>query len=215
MDEPGPRWTTLTRLTPLLFAVLLFMPWPPPEPPIQKPLPSPTPFWNATIIHEWDLAVAKKCLVYLPLYYRWLPDFPELEWDVVLAVAAEESHCDANADGIELDDGRQAVGLMQVMPWILGSPSPERLAYPAVNMYWGMRTLHWAIINAENEGVEDPLLVGLAFYNCGERAVLNQLADGVTRCGSTGGPVYAERVLRYWVPLIREASVQATRLLDN
>jgi hypothetical protein len=46
---------------------------------------------------------------------------------------------------------------------------------------------------------------GLAYYNCGETRVDAQLEDGIERCGGYGGFTYADRVLGYWLPLMREA----------
>ena len=168
----------------LVAAALLCSAWTPIE---SEPTASPDEVSAA--MGRWITAAktAQRCAAFLPLVNRWLPDFPDLDPALVLAVAAAESSCltdpDPNAAG--------AIGLMQVIPrpWLFPA---ERLTDPALNLYAGM-----FILDAAIRGAGGDLRLALARYNCGEVSV----AAG--RCRPGGGFEYADRVIGSWLPVIR------------
>lgn len=137
--------------------------------------------------------VIHRCLQYRVLIDRWNPDF-NLDPALVMAVMAQESHC---APGAHDPSGVGSVGLMQVIPrsW---TTTAGALEDPATNIYWGMRIL-WLTMNDEKHNPGHSVRLALAAYNCGWQGVE---AD---RCGSTGGLHYAERVLTFWYPRVKNA----------
>jgi len=104
----------------------------------------------------------------------------------VLAVMAQESRGDPY---VEASDMWGSIGLLQVGPrsW---TGTRKQLLNPAYNLYVGMRMLDFS---TQKWGVR----LGLAHYNCSEEGVRNDA------CGSKGGKNYADRILKYWLPVFQ------------
>lgn len=162
----------------------------------QENTPTPTlepthiPFGDAEVYERVSRQIVNNCLQYLTLVERWQPDFPAITPDYVFAVAAQESRCDHTAGQF---DRVGSIGLMQVAP-LSGRPTAGRLAQPSLNVYWGMKVLDSALRTSQGD-----MRLALAAYNCGFEGVKNDA------CGSKGGYAYADRVLHYWLPMVREA----------
>lgn len=109
---------------------------------------------------------------------------------------AQESGCISSAnDGI-------SVGLMAITPrsW---TPTWAELLDPNLNIEWGM----WFLYSAINNELYNPnhsLRLALAAYNCGWTGVETD------NCGSTGGYIYADRILNFWLPMVRDRLCSAS-----
>jgi len=132
--------------------------------------------------------VVERCMWYIPLVEENLERYP-LEVALVLSVMANESACLKTAD-----DGH-SIGLMQVSPheW---TDTRERLFDPEINVLYGMYILHSAIYN-RYENPEHNIRDALGAYNCGWPSL------NAGKCLWFGGYVYADRILAFWLPLIR------------
>lgn len=143
---------------------------------------------------------------------RWTPlvlrvDEPYLNVPLILSVIAQESR---GINGQTSADGWYSVGLMQVIPRPhLGTA--QQLMEPHINIWVGTRMLSETIEKAIALGYDEPVLIGLAAYNCGWKEW--PLSDTISFkfCGRHGGINYAIRVLEYWCPYFSEdASTDCT-----
>jgi len=139
---------------------------------------------------EW---LIRNVIRWLPLVERWHSEYPGLDPAWVLAIIAQESQGFPDVIG---SDRVGSVGLMQIAPFAW---RPSDLSNPSVNIRWGI-----GILNELLERHPDDLRRVLAIYNCGEAGVQQGL------CGRHGGYAYAGVVLRYWVPVFREAIYQVS-----
>jgi soluble lytic murein transglycosylase-like protein len=152
--------------------------------PTPAPIPTPDP------VEVTSQIVANICQKYRPVVEIWEEDFPDIDPDVVLAMMAQESHCDKKAtDGV-------SIGLMQIIPryWTL---KEKYLWDPKWNIWQGMQMLNSNLHN-EKENPTGSLRRALAAYNCG----WTSLNKG--ECLSFGGYAYADRVLEHWLPYFSE-----------
>lgn len=173
---------------------------PPPSPtPTATPSPTASPTVTPTPTPTTDPVIeisagykVERVLLYLPSVLQ-IKELEGLEVDtiLVLAVMAAESGGD-----YELVSYAGACGPMQVIPkpWYPFSANAICSSTWA-NLIMGMRILIGAIDMADKRGLD--LNYALAFYNCSEESVMNDL------CGEKGGLNYAEDVLNFWYPLIR------------
>jgi hypothetical protein len=131
-----------------------------------------------------------RCLRWLETIIRNTEYYPEIRINVILAIMAQESGCISDAhNGV-------SVGLMAITPrsW---TPTWEELLDPDTNIDWGT----WFLASAINNETYNPnhsLYRALGAYNCGWRGLERNA------CGSTGGYIYARRILYYWVPIVNE-----------
>jgi len=132
-------------------------------------------------------ATVRICEQYRPIVESWLPEF-DLDPDLVLAVMAKESGCAPNAtDGL-------SYGLMQIVPrpWTL---SETYLKQPKWNIWQGMWFLDTIYNSEQNDGTWHR---ALAAYNCGWTSL------DAGKCIPVGGPRYADSILGFWLPLVKE-----------
>lgn len=191
-DIPEPELPTITP-TPVVTSTEY-------PPRIVEPLSIPTPEKVPTVVPSKTSTprptgeevtaeiVVRLCEYYRPLVEGWYDEFP-IDPNIVLAVMAQESACNPNEMS---DDGYSTIGLMQiaVKPWTLAE---EYLWQPRWNIWQGMYMLN-ANINNEEENPEKDMHRALAAYNCGWTSLNADV------CLYFGGPVYADKVLYYWLP---------------
>lgn len=186
--------------------VLSLVPTPTPAPldradvwePTAESAPEPT---RTSVSEVWQSTgemVASGCLRFVTTIRSW-QDHAELGYlaaqpDLLLAIAAKESHC---SPGAGADNPMNGVGLMAVVPkpW---TSSIDVLLQPRASVYWGMVILNWNITDPENNPEQD-LRRALAAYNCGWRI------DEPGRCQPPFGYAYADDILEFWRPLMAQA----------
>ena len=136
--------------------------------------------------------VIENVIRWLPIVEEYTEEYPYVTKELVLAVIAQESLGIPNVEdtAIAYDDGRGAIGLMQIIPFSWRPPA-SWLSVPENNIYWGMRILNQVIR-------ENGVRTGLAAYNCGLVKV------EANACGSYGGYNYADKVLTYWMPAFED-----------
>jgi hypothetical protein len=170
-ETPSPPTPTLTPV--------------PPRAPV-TPIPVPTP--TETMEDVQAGIVVNICKKYRPIVEQMYEYFP-IEPDVIMAVMAQESHCDKWAtDGV-------SIGLMQITPrpWTL---KEELLWDPKWNIWQGMKMLYANITN-EEQNPEHDVARALAAYNCGWTSL------NANVCLDFGGWAYAAEVLNFWLPYFR------------
>ena len=153
------------------------------------PVPVPTPESTETVDDVQARIVVNICNQYRPIVEMWYEDYP-IDPNIILAVMAQESSCDPNStDGM-------SIGLMQVTPksWTL---TEEWLWQPKWNIWQGMWML-WGNINHTTENPDKNMHRALAAYNCGWTSL------NAEKCLYFGGPVYADRVLDFWLPYFEQ-----------
>lgn len=190
-EEPTPTPTATVTATSTMTPTPTSTPQPSSTP---MPTVTPTPTYEKFSDGVEFTAQRKivRCSYYLGIVHSWLDLEPsefvnELDPVLVLAVGAAETGCEPN-----LVSSAGAIGIMQVIPkpWTAGAGS---LYEPRINIYWGMYILDHAITNADQD-----LRYGLAYYNCSEQSV------HANKCGSLGGLNYADKVLNFWYPRVRD-----------
>lgn len=159
-------------------------PYPTPDD-MPKAIPSATSTPRPTGEEVTAEIVVRLCEYYRPIVEMWYDDFP-IDPNIILALMAQESACNPTAtDGV-------SVGLMQVTPksWTL---TEEWLWQPKWNIWQGMWMLYGNLTH-ETENPEQDMHRALAAYNCGWTSL------NADKCLYFGGPVYADKVLYYWLP---------------
>ena len=135
------------------------------------------PQWQIDQVESWRPLVTK---LWEEREYHW----EGFTVDLILAVMGQESMGNRYAIA---DDQWNSAGLMQVgaQPWM--GVTQEQLLNPTLNIQWGIWFLERALSFAGGD-----IRTALQIYNCGP--------DGV-RANIDCGDRYAERVLKYWLPV--------------
>jgi hypothetical protein len=186
-DFPNtPTKTPKPSTTPLPGATPVPKHKPTPTEIIDTPTPAPT--GTPDMLDVQAGIVVNICSQYRPIVEDMYQYFP-IDPDVVMAVMAQESHCDKWAtDGL-------SIGLMQITPrpWTLRE---DLLWDPKWNIWQGMKMLHANIYN-NLENPEHSVARALAAYNCGWTSL------NANACLDFGGWQYAAEVVNFWLPYFR------------